>query len=369
MKVKISAAEAKKKTMVAREFSTSGVSIVPKIKIMALKENVIFQTADFNKACTIRVESQGIEEQGHVIVNLNRFYGLLQGFGDRILELKTSGNYLSLTDGTVKASLQLLTEEEFPQIPMPNPNSSKIQVDTKALLEALNKVQFACQQTKSGGLPGFKDVIYFKSPIVFATNSIKIGVLNRDFGIEHLRVPINTVKHLDVFESEQTIVTPEPDRMFFKCGDYLFSFAEINAHPPEIDRILEMYSKPVVIYNMTKDQVASFVTYISQFTAIAQQVTLYCVDNGIYIAAIGETDTAIVKMECERNQKGTPLIVSYNGSFLLSALKEFDKEVELGFFGEKNPVLIRNENMLSLVQAVLFPRERAILDLVKETIG
>lgn len=330
-------------------------SNLPILKNILIKtyNNKIKLVATNLELAAIQLISGKIIEEGGVTVPFSVLSGIANNCDSERVTLETDGNVLKFKTDNYEASIQGLSEEEFPIIPKIENIKNNLVINSDLFKSHLLKVASAIQISDirpeiSGVLLDFQ-VTNLK---LTGTDSFRLAektIIEKDFksNFQHgfkIIIPLKTVQELiRVIKEGDLSIYIDPNQILFKTDDLEIISRLIDGSYPDYEQLIPKDFEVECVLN--KELFLNAVKLVSNFSGKVNDIKLRSKDGKsleIYSANqyVGEN-----KYLVPAKIKGGNFETAFNWRYLMDGIKNFNSEdLFFGVNGEIRPVLMKNSS-------------------------
>ena len=354
--IKIQSTELKKALIKAKRFTKRDTNELSLIKIKANSEesSLIIESTDSDRVfqCKIFAELTDTED---IILN-SKDIEIITKMPEGEMKIDRIENYYLFSSGKSKRKINRI-EEKFPSIEIDSEIISRVQFNSKVLIEALDKVTYAT--TKDEVRPILTGVHFFKNTegkiVMTALDGYRLAqVTVTDFqadGLGELDIVIPAMRINEILkciESESILVAICKKSVVFFGGNIIISQKLIEGTfvdtkgiiPSETNFSFEV--KASELFNIVDSMLVGDVFVID--LEIQDNIIKFHNDTSSY--AIDEELAIKVK---DKKPEET-LKISFNSRYLSETISTFGEEtIDFNYIGPTSPVIFKKGDMLGLI--------------------
>jgi len=338
------------------------IPILTGILVIASEEVVTFVGSNSNVIIERRISNEyvNVVEEGSVVIPSKHFIEVVKKLPSRI-HLSTGGSRITLTSDEVRTGLNGMDPEEYPLLPEIDEGNS-LHIEGKGLKQLIQSTVFAVSKHES-------------NPVLTGVHwSISRGLLQATATNSHRLASIKV--HLETLRSGELIVPGETLHelagLLYKDDTIEVSFTKVNiCFQTErftlYSRLIEgSFPSLTELTNQTPS--SSFYVSREEFLKSVDRAVLFASDwrdynvsmevvsqNDLYISSDSNETGDISEHLALSSQSGEPFQVTFNGQFMLDALKKLNgTQVKVGLDGTMKPISIQDdrEQQLHLISPV-----------------
>lgn len=298
----------------------------------------------------IKYVSAEISEEGEVTIPAKTLLEVIQSLGPAKIEFETGGEIINISSGKFKASINGISANEFPVIPLPEGKGVGFK---KEVLKSCSQILFAAAadegrpiltgiltQVKDGKLDlvatdGFR--LAHSEVKIEGSDDFKCLIPKRTFE-EVLRIVDE-----DSGEEDQDIeifTQTSQNQIIFKVGLAIISSRLIEGNFPSWEKIIPADFKARAV--VERAVLISASKLASVFARNEANIITFKVRKGQFIISSEAKELGSQTNEVEAQIEGEELEIAYNGRFLLDVLSATTAtQLIMEFSGPLSPTLVK----------------------------
>ena len=348
-----------------KEGLNSVVRAVSENNNLPILKNILIKTVD-NK---VRITATNLElaitkfisgkivETGSVTVPFSIINGIVNSLDSEKVNLESKGNNLILKTDNYEATIQSVSEEEFPIIPEIGDCEHNLKIDAEAFNESVLKVINCAQISEirpeiSGMLFDFQ----ISSLKLTATDSFRLAektLFDKDYKSNFQRgfksiIPLKTIQEVPrIFKQGDMYIFFDTNQVLFKGEDLEIISRLIDGNFPDYDPIIPKELETECIVN--KESFINAVRLSSNFSGKVNDLKIESKEGKKVMEVSSSTQYLgenhyLVPIKT----KGKEFEAVFNWRFLLEGLKNFNSEdVMLGLNGDQRAAIIKSQKDFS----------------------
>jgi len=326
--------------------------ITSHILIDVNNENIDIKATDKESGISIKSSNIKIKESGKATANGKKILDIIKILKDEDVELRTTDNYLHITQQHSKFKLPMFNPNEYPLFPTTT-NKAKFEIDNQTLIRSIKKIAPSIDTNNpkyelNGALINIK-----KNRIDFvATDTKRLSIVevkrenSKPLSIIIPKKAINNIQKLffdeiDIHYDENTLIA--------KSSDFTFFTKLINGQYPNYERIV-----PQSISHTIKLNREQMIDSIKQVSIISNEIKIIFNPSSIIFESLNEENVE-AKTEIEF-QTGIEedMHITTNARHLLDFLTHIDKnEFELKLNDPELPFMLKSENFITIMMPIV----------------
>lgn len=336
--------------------------ILGNILIKAGNNQIKLSATNLELAITKTIFGKVVEDGGVTIP-----YGVLANIVNNIsnerINLEAKQNNLLVKTDNYEATIQGISENEFPIIPKIKEGKEALEINSTIFKETLEKVIIAAGMSELR--PEISGVLLIVEPSeikLVATDSFRLtegkisgGQFKNNFekGFK-LIIPLRTAQELlkVIKEEEPVLIYLDNNQILFKTKDLEMISRLIEGAFPDYEAIVPKNLATEIL--VKRDEFINAVKLVSSFTSKVNDIRLKT--EGKKILEVYSSDSALGENKYIISAKvsGPDIELRFNSRFLLEGIKIGKSEqIFLGFNGENKPAFIKSPEDTSYYYIVM----------------
>lgn len=298
----------------------------------------------------IKYISAEVSEEGEITIPAKTLLEVIQSLGPAKIEFETAGEVTNISSGKFKASINGISANEFPVIPLPEGKGIGFK---KEVLKKCSQILFAAAADEgrpilTGILTQVKDGkldLVATDGFRLAHNEIKI----EGSGDFKCLIPKRTFEEVlrivdeDSGEKDQDIeifTQTSQNQIIFKVGLAIISSRLIEGNFPSWEKIIPADFKARAV--VERAALISASKLASVFARNEANVITFKVQKGQFVISSEAKELGSQINEVEAQIEGEELEIAYNAKFLLDVLSAVSTtQLTMEFSGPLSPTLIK----------------------------
>lgn len=319
---------------------------VKKFVTIEAKENIVLYS--MNESFSISIECEcDVKNEGIISVEYQRLYGFVKNYSGKEIKLKTTKAYwLHIEGDNIKMRLPGSAENqqlfEFKTLE----NVIKI----KNIKEAINKTLFAVGTSASR--VAFTGMNLDNGTITCA-NGFVIAQYKSDFEGINILVPGKSIKEIEKFASEESILSFNSTHIQIESGGLRFKSVLLEASYPNLGTVIGV-ENPIKI-TTKKEPLENFINIIEGIMSTAQDpIVKFCFSGNKINIISQKLDTGEGDGFVECDYSGSEINIGFNITFLKKTVQSFDDEnIIFNIKDAESPVIITSNSDKNYRSAIM----------------
>ncbi len=326
--------------------SKATIPILTGILLHATKEEVILIGSDGTetvKHCLpVDGEVVDVVEEGAAVVP-SRFLTIVKKLNKEINIFHDDSN-MKIKSGKSLFELNCMDATEYPKFVEFNLDEPCLTMSSSEFKGIIQKTSFSASKAETRPiLTG----VHFKlgdKITVSATDSHRLSQISCDkelSGDLEVVIPAKTVEGLlKVIESDDVCMYLDKHQVMYKTGATFYSSRVLDGNYPEISRLIPNGEDFNTVVEMNKSELLQSLELASIASEKNGVVKLELKENAAILSSNEETSKSNVEITLS-SMEGKELIISFNASYMIEALKSMDtEEVTVSFNNDQRPFIL-----------------------------
>ncbi len=333
-----------------------------------LKKNKLILTASDNDI-TIQTIIEGndndivIDKEGSIIIQGKYILDIVRKLPEEFINIEVIDELkILIYTSNSEFNLNGISEKEYPNIDLEE-SKKPITINNRELKKIVHETAFASSNDES-------------KPVLTGLNIKIIGDILECNSTDSYRLARKIVKLSQNSDENYNIVIPSKNilefirivsdsdediklhifnnKILFSYKNIMFQSRLINGNYPNTANLIPTDEMLVI-----KTKISKFYSVIDRVSILTSDkekniVTLETIDNNLVLKSSSlEIGRVEEKMEIEKNNNEN-IKISFSAKYMMEALKSFEEDdIEIHFYGEIKPIIIKNIDNESLIQLVL----------------
>lgn len=342
--------------------SNLNLPILGNVLIKTLNNQIKLSTTNLELAITKNVFGKVVEDGG-ITVPYGVLANIINNINSERINLESKQNNLLIKTDNYEATIQGISENEFPIIPKIKEGREFVEISAAVLKESLEKVIIAAVMSELR--PEISGVLFINEhPEIklVATDSFRLAeskILNTQFKNSfekgfRLIIPLKTAQELLKIIKDEDLVSIYLDnnQILFKTNDLEVISRLIDGNFPDYEAIIPKSVATEIL--IKRDEFINAVKLISSFTSRISDIRLKTEGGKVLEAYSNDNALGENKYLVPAKITGPDVELSFNPRFLLEGLKTNKSEqVYLGFNGENKPAFVKTPGDVSCFYIVM----------------
>jgi DNA polymerase-3 subunit beta len=324
---------------------TSTLPALQGMKLTAANGKLVAQATDLEIGVRLDTAEIQVHEEGEVLVPARNFEIFVKNLPSEVITLEVSDNKLMVKYGRSKANLNLITDTDYPSLP--ECKDEILTIPGSALRRALARVLPAVAKTHfrqvfTGVL---LDIQEGKTVFVGSdTHRLNIYEVNAGGKPQQIIIPARAVDEILrlVDDEGAVVVLTNGNNLLLKTGEVEIASRIIDGVYPNYLQVIP--SAFVTEANINTSALKQSLQRLLTLPKAGDQVhtTRIALNGTIEISSV--SDTGEIKEILETEKTGEDLVISFNSSYLMDAVKLMPEETKISFSGSLSPALLKGED-------------------------
>lgn len=301
----------------------------------------------------IKKINANIEEEGEVTVPAKTLLDIISSLSDE-LTLESVGEQLKIASKSFNASINGISANEFPTIPLSSENN--ILIDSKIISSSVSQISFAAASDEGRPvLTGILTQIGKDSLEMVATDGFRLAHKTGQIEMESsdqfkALIPKKTFEEVTRIISEElktsdqdkiSISTTEnQNQIIFKIGNTEVSSRLIEGQFPSWEKIVPQKFENRTI--VEKQDLLKAVKLASIFARDSANIVKLDVDNNLIKINSEAKELGAGESDLEAQTEGTHINIAFNSRYLIDALNSCPTtQISIEFSGNLSPALLK----------------------------
>ncbi len=284
-----------------------------------------------------------VEKEGKVAIPAKNFTDLLSNLENKKITLVQEGEVLNLTGEKVKASFQIMNNEEFPKL-YEDEGEMIVSLKPEEIMKYFQRVGFAASSVETSR-PALSGVLFDKEKegvVVVATDSYRLSLQKNVFKTTQslkkpLVIPSRVIRELMSIKTDGTIkvhVSEKNNQVLFLTQETVLVGRLIEAEYPEYQKIIpnEFSTKTEV----GREDLLKAVRIASVFARETANIVRLIIEKSKITVSANSPSVGEDAVEIEAKTTGENNEIAFNAKYLLDILSILD--VEEVVFEMNNPL-------------------------------
>jgi len=333
--------------------SNLNLPVLGGVLINASNNQIKLSTTNLELAITKNIFGKVVEE-GSVVVPYNTLASTVSNItSERIHIEKTKQGNTELKTDNYTATIQGVSEKEFPIIPKIDKKHSKIEIETQTLIDSLSKVVIAGEvsdlRPEIGGVLFAGETTALK---LAATDSFRlaeakiIGDQARSSTKEPFKatVPLKTTQEvIRVINEDTTNLYFEDNQVLFETENTSIISRLIEGTFPDYSSIIPQKTDTNIL--LKREELINALKLASSFVSKTNDVKIAVKDKKVIEVYSGDNSIGENKYLIPAKIDGPGMEIVFNWKYLLDGVRTgTSKDVFIGLSGSDKPALIKEPN-------------------------
>ncbi|HQE05661.1 MAG TPA: DNA polymerase III subunit beta [Tepidanaerobacteraceae bacterium] len=331
---------------VGRAAATSNtIPVLQGMYLKAANGKLTAQATDLEIGVKLDASEVQVHEEGEVLVHSRNFEVFVKNLPSEVITLVTSDNKLQVKYGRSQAQLNLMTDAEYPNLPVCE--EEILTIKGNALRKALIKVLPAVAKTHFRQVFTGVLIDIQKDKTVFVgsdTHRLNVCEVAAQGISQKIIVPAKTLDEvLRLVDDEETVVIlTNGNNLLFKAGNIEITSRIIDGAYPDYRQVIPttFVSELNVKTTVLKQSLQRLLTLPKTGAIHTTKISLSETAELSTISDEGE----IKEVLDEIKKTGDDLVISFNSNYLMDAVKLMPEETKISFSGQVSPALIKGED-------------------------
>lgn len=315
---------------------TKQVSITEKRSIMPILANVLLEftkgkigiySTDLELSAISHVEYEGSVEK-KIVVHGRKFLDILKEMDAETLNVEVKDNTLTLRQRQSEFVLGLQEADEFPEVKEIT-GAQEFAIDAAALLEMLEKVQFAISSDETRYvLTGMYMVGVDETLSVVGTDGFRMALCKKRIdGLKDFRgviIPKRTILELEraFADSDSVRVVLGEKHVQFSSGSTILVSRLIEGGFPDYDNVIPKGNTNIA--KMDKTRLMRGLKKVSTIISKSEPIKVTLQDQAVLIET--ESEVGRAKEMAEAEYKGEELHMNFNIRFVIDVVAHIEEK-------------------------------------------
>ena len=306
--------------------------ILANVLLCASNSQVELQATDLEIGIRLQVPNATVSEEGKVAIPQSRVASILRETVDETVEVKTEDGHCLITASDSMFRLPTEAAEEFPELPVFNPESA-YEFDRKDFAEMVLKTSFAAHKGKHRyALNGVLLVVKPSKVQMVATDGRRLAHLekkakNPSGTDESVIVPtkaLDQILKVLADEDEKVLINVSENQLVAKTSHATVSTRLVEGHFPPYDSVIPKDSDKKV--DLNRERFYSAVRRAALLTSEdSSAITLRFGENTLEVTS-SAPETGEAKVELPIEYTGGAVDLGFNPEFLTDFLRVLEDE-------------------------------------------
>lgn len=332
--------------------TTSTIPALQGMKLTAKNGKLVAQATDLEIGVRLDTAEIQVHEEGEVLVPARNFEIFVKNLPSEVITLEVSDNRLMVKYGRSKANINLITDTDYPSLP--ECKDEILAIPGSALRRALARVLPAVAKTHfrqvfTGVLLDIQEgKTVFVGSDTHRLNVYEVDTVGKP---QQVIIPAKTADEiLHLVDEEEVIVFSNGNNLLLRFGEAEIASRIIDGVYPNYLQVIP--SAFVTEANINTSALKQSLQRLLSLPKAGDRVhtTRIALNGTTEISSV--SDQGEIKEILETQKTGEDLVISFNSSYLMDAVKLMPEETKISFSGSLSPALLKGEDGF---QSVIVP--------------
>lgn len=336
--------------------------ITSHILIQTDNDKVILKATDYEIGITARIQNESIESNEEITVDGKKFLDSLKNLKDDKITLQNKNDKLEIKQGKSTIKLPSFVAENFPSFPE-NYQNSKINIDSKNLIDSLKKLQpvIEINNPRAEYRNALIDIKEYRFNFV-ATDTKRLEIIsfnNQSIDKLNFMFPKKAISEVQkFFNNEESSIYFSDNNIIIENEKYTFWTRIPNGNFIDYEKVVPKDIKYKIHIDKNK-----MIESLKIINSISNQVKLIFSKNQLIFESINDEDsnaTTEIELNEEQNKDfianfSEDVVICVNSRHILDFIININTEsFEFGINEKKNSAcILKSENFILTMMPIL----------------
>lgn len=336
--------------------------ITSHILIQTDNDKVILKATDYEIGITARIQNESIESNEEITVDGKKFLDSLKNLKDDKITLQNKSDKLEIKQGKSTIKLPSFVAENFPSFPE-NYQNSKINIDSKNLIDSLKKLQpvIEINNPRAEYRNALIDIKEYRFNFV-ATDTKRLEIIsfnNQSIDKLNFMFPKKAISEVQkFFNNEESSIYFSDNNIIIENEKYTFWTRIPNGNFIDYEKVVPKDIKYKIHIDKNK-----MIESLKIINSISNQVKLIFSKNQLIFESINDEDsnaTTEIELNEEQNKDfianfSEDVVICVNSRHILDFIININTEsFEFGINEKKNSAcILKSENFILTMMPIL----------------
>lgn len=336
--------------------------ITSHILIQTNNDKIILRATDYEIGITARIQNESIENNEEITVDGKKFLDSLKNLKDDKITLQNKDDKLEIKQGKSTIKLPSFVAENFPNFPE-NYENSKINIDSKNLIDSLKKLQpvIEINNPRAEYRNALIDIKEYKFNFV-ATDTKRLEIIsfnNQSIDKLNFMFPKKAISEVQkFFNNEESSIYFYDNNIIIENEKYTFWTRIPNGNFIDYEKVVPKDIKHKIHIDKNK-----MIESLKIINSISNQVKLIFSKNQLIFESINDEDsnaTTEIELNEELNKDfisnfSEDVVICVNSRHILDFIININTEsFEFGINEKKNSAcILKSENFILTMMPIL----------------
>lgn len=333
------------------------------IKISLTENSLIIISSDSNISIKSAINNNDtnvlvINEPGEIVIEAKYLLEIVRKIGSDFVNFEIiDGTLVKISGGNSEFKINGMDPNDYPNINFDTNNTTPFKLDVEVFSQIIEETSFACSDKDTRPvLTGVNLKVSEGKLYANATDSYRLASKTVDIeNVENINITVPSKYLAEVYHSlnneKEIIIAFDKQKIAFIFSNTIIETRLLDDVFPDTSRLIPA-GEPYKLKISSRD-LLNAIDRTSFIKSDGKNIVKLKVSNEkVEVTASNQIGSAFDIINT-LSYTGEPLEISCSGKYLQDALKAIGKEeVEIDFYGELKPMILKTSEDLSLVQLI-----------------
>lgn len=337
--------------------SLSGIKITltnNSLIVISSDSNISIKSAINNNDTSVLI----IEEPGEIVIDSKYLLEIIRKIGSDFVQFEIiDGSLVKISGGNSEFKINGIDASEYPNINFNTSNTTPFKLKTSLFKQIIEETSFACSDKDTRPvLTGVNLKVLDGKLYANATDSFRLASKTVEIeNVDNINITVPAKYLSEVYHSlnneEEITIAFDKQKISFIFNNTIIETRLLDDVFPDVSRLIPL-GEPQKLKVSSKD-LSNAIDRTSFIKSDGKNIIKLKIDaSKIEITASNQIGSAYEIVNV-LSFTGDALEISCSGKYLQDALKAIDSdEVEIDFYGELKPMILKSNNDETLVQLI-----------------